>query len=540
MLKRLGLMLFLVLIIGACILFTPTAVPVENIPAAPTAELEATPTKTSATPIMVPTMTLPTSTPAPGFSPHGPFLAFVDNSNQPTQITLFDPIQQSRFVISKPEGDVLRWDSRGLSPDGQFLAYYTGQLDGLTDPSSVPASPQHIELNIMDIADGSIVFQTPLLNKDYPQNFMQAAAELIANPPADFDVLESSSRNDVASTLLKAFLEFIYTNSWSPDGRVLAFASGLEGGSSDVYTYNLDTQAVKRITDGPSEVYEIRWSPDGNWILNSGIYWVGEGMCGMWYLSAANGNGSSAFSIRGAVDSSLVRGCIFSGWVSEHQALAFENENGRGMYNVEILDIDQKTIDLVWPHTFHSFAFDPAAQQVTISTVGEPQKDGTYFQQGTYRVDLATHQAASIAADMDSLTYAGWKSGESIAGIPANYGDVCFLPSGSCSGFPDAGQKQFSALSISAGQRALLFTSDTGMWHIFPDPTGRSITRVYTERVDSVYWSPNPDSNPAEDLALLKSYDPSFPYTLYEPVTDSTIPLPDFTGSFFEGWYWRK
>ncbi|MGA2490389.1 MAG: hypothetical protein ABSF99_09455 [Anaerolineales bacterium] len=538
MLKRLALMACLMLVISSCNESNPTARPSEIVPPTAPATLEPTPTESFATSIVVPTMTLPPGTPPPVFSPHGPFLAFVDDSNQPSRIIFFDPIQQSRFVISKPDGDILQWNISGLSPDGQYLAYYTGHLDSLTDLSAVPALPQHIELNIMRTLDGSIVFRTSLLNKDYPKIFLQAADSIMANPPSDFDVLEYSSREDLASTLQGAFIDDLYIYSWSPDGHVLAFASGLDGTSSDVYTYNMDTGAVTRITDGPSEVYEIRWSPDGNWILNSGIYWVGEGMCGTWYLSAANGSGSSVFSIKGAVDSSTIRGCYFDKWVSDHQALVYESENGRGNYNVEVLDIDQKSIDLVWPHTFQSFAFDPIFQQAYISTEGELLQDNTYFQQGTYQVDVVTHKTVSIAQEIDSLMYLGWVPGETIAGIPFDSFDICFLPSRSCSGFGYSGQKQFSGISVSTSRKNLVFYSDTGLWHVFPDSASKTATRVYTARVDSVTWSPNPDSNLANDLALLDCYIPPF-YYLYNPVTDVTNPL-DFNGSDFGGWYWRK
>ena len=539
MLKRLALMACLMLVIGSCVISNPTTRPLENLPPTALATLEPTPTESVTIPAIPPTTTPPAGTPSPVFSPHGPFLAFGDDSNQLTRIALFDPIQQSRFVISKPDGNILRWNISGLSPDGQYLAYYTGHVDSLTDLSAVPALPQHIELNIMHTLDGSIVFQTSLLNKDYPKIFFQAADSLLSNPPSDFD-MQDISRDGLASALQSAFIDDIYIYSWSPDGHVLAFASGSGGTSSDVYTVNLDTGAVTRITGGPSEVYEIRWSPDGNWILNSGIYWVGEGMCGTWHLSAADGSGSSDFSIQRAVDSSLIRGCYFDKWVSGHQAIVHESENGRGNYNVEVLDINQKMIDLIWPHTFHSFAFDPIAQLAYISTGGELQQNNTYFQQGTYQVDVNTHKTVSIAQDMDSLTYLGWESGETVAGIPFDSTDICFLPSRSCSGFPDAGQKQLSGLSVSPSRKNLVLYSDTGVWHIFPDSDNKSITRIYSDRVDSVIWSPDPDSNPSNDLALFVNVNQTIPYHLYNPITGITNPLSDFSGSYFGGWYWRK
>jgi hypothetical protein len=541
MAKQITILACLILVISSCESSSTTARPLGNIPPTSTSVLEPFQTGPVVIPTVLSTITSPpTLMPPPAFSPHGPFLAFQDDPAQPTKITLFDPIQTGSFVISKPAGDILQWSAGGLSPDGQYLAYYSGHLDTLSDLSAVPAVKQQVELNIMRTVDGSIVFQQSLLNKDYPQNFLQAADSLLANPPAEVASLGYSSRSDFAASLLAAFTDFIYTNSWSPDGHVLAFASGADGPSSDVYTYNLDTGIVTRITDGPSQVYKIIWSPDGNWILNSGIYNVGEGMCGTWYLSAANGSVSSGFSIRGAVDQSGIRGCDFDEWVSDHQALVSEDANGRGIFNLEILDIHQKSIDLIWPHTFHSFAFDPVAQIAYISTAGEQLLGGTYFQQGTYQVEVSTNKTVSIAPDMLSLLYLGWESGETIAGIPQGSTDICFIPSGSCSGFPGTGQKQWSGLSVSANRNSLVLYSDTGLWHIFPESANKSTRRDYSGNVSSVTWSPNPDSNPANDLGMVESNSPTMPFYLYNPLTGLTNPLSYFVGYFFQGWYWRK
>ena len=541
MVKQLTWMACLILVISSCESSSPTAGPFSNISPTSSSTLENIQTGLVATSTVLSAMTPPPNLiPPPVFSPHGPFLAFQDDPTLPAKITLFDPIQTSSFVISRPAGDTLQWGAGGLSPDGQYLAYYSGHLDTLTDLSAVPAVPQQLELNIIRTVDGSIIFQKSLLNKDYPQNFLTAAESIIANPPSDFDVQGYTSRSDLASSLLAAFTDFIYTNSWSPDGHELAFASGSDGTSSDVYTYNLDSGALTRITSGPSEVYKIVWSPDGMWILNSGTYNAGEGMCGTWYLSAANGSGSSGFSVRGAVDHSNIRGCDFDEWVSNHQALVSEDANGRGIFNLEILDIHQKSIDLIWPHNFHSFAFDPFAQQAYISTAGEPQQDATYFQQGTYQVNATTGKTVSIAPDMLSLLYLGWESEETIAGIPQDSTDICFLPSGSCSGFPDSGQKQFSGLSVSANRNTLLLYSDTGIWKIFPESASQLVRRDYSGNVGSVIWSPNPDSSPANDLGLVESNSPTMPFYLYNPLTGHVNPLSDFAGSNFQGWYWRK
>jgi len=54
----------------------------------------------------------------------------------------------------------------------------------------------------------------------------------------------------------------ILTPSWSPDGRAIAF-SALEAGSTDLYLYDLDTNALHRLTNDLFSDLQPAWSPDG-------------------------------------------------------------------------------------------------------------------------------------------------------------------------------------------------------------------------------------------------------------------------------------
>jgi Tol biopolymer transport system component len=55
----------------------------------------------------------------------------------------------------------------------------------------------------------------------------------------------------------------ILNPTWSPDGKYIAF-SALQGGLSDIFLYNLDTEELKKLTDDPfSDLYPA-WSPDGH------------------------------------------------------------------------------------------------------------------------------------------------------------------------------------------------------------------------------------------------------------------------------------
>ena len=57
----------------------------------------------------------------------------------------------------------------------------------------------------------------------------------------------------------------ITSPAWSPDGQFIAF-SGLDGGVSDIYTWDVVTGALTQLTDDKHADLQPTWSPDGSTI----------------------------------------------------------------------------------------------------------------------------------------------------------------------------------------------------------------------------------------------------------------------------------
>ena len=57
----------------------------------------------------------------------------------------------------------------------------------------------------------------------------------------------------------------ITSPAWSPDGQFIAF-SGLSGGVSDIYSWNVSTGALRQLTDDKYADLQPTWSPDGSTI----------------------------------------------------------------------------------------------------------------------------------------------------------------------------------------------------------------------------------------------------------------------------------
>ena len=218
-----GLVLLLLL---SCIIFTPkdsvnpTNTPVPFITVTPQ-PLEPTPTS------------LPAS-----LNVTGPYVLF----SSTTGIWVTNPDGNFLTKISNLNID-LQDLHRAISPNGDRLAL-------------VVSNDQGLDLIEVGIPNGETKLITHLLSITFE--------ELV---------------NDPLST--KAFASYAisgnyYNNiAWQPGtGELLAFVGAINAHTSDLYTYNTQTEKISQLTNGPSNAIDPNWSPDGEYILHYGVSWV--------------------------------------------------------------------------------------------------------------------------------------------------------------------------------------------------------------------------------------------------------------------------
>ena len=179
------------------------------------------------------------------------------------------------------------------------------------------------------------------------------------------------------------------TLQWSPDGETLAFVAALDGPSADLYSYNIKTEVLIRLTDGPNSPLLRGWSPDGKWILHQEISGIHRGLenaisfrtHGIW---AAAADGSS--SVR-APDVKLP--FIYLGWISATEFLALQGVDRHydlDYFGLELYDIDAGSQRLYYAGSVGLHAFDPQSGAIAFVPIRQGLEPRNTLEDGLYLV----------------------------------------------------------------------------------------------------------------------------------------------------------
>jgi WD40 repeat protein len=338
-------------------------------PTQPTVESPATvfPTLTSSP---LPTATelpaTPTLTPEPGLRTNGPYFGYfrhVPGWSDP-QFVLMDADGGGRKIIDLPDEitDTSPISVRYVSPDGKWMAFYTGYA-GRENEKMLSPGTYDLTLNLLDLTTGEKQIITPLLSRDYPNNFVEAVKE----------INDSYIRPE---DLQLAFLAITQAIAWSPDGKYLAFAGQMDGLSSDLYLYDMTTKNIQRLSNDNGELQSILWSPDGKWILHESGFSIDL---------MAEDNISVV-----AVDNSSVRdlgNAWRSSWLNSHEIL--EYHFGIERYQLRLVDVATGKITEIWRGQFDSYEVDPTGNWIAVHALTSaiyPEKELPGFAYGSIQL----------------------------------------------------------------------------------------------------------------------------------------------------------
>lgn len=164
--------------------------------------------------------------------------------------------QERRLILNNKTAlpfanPIERWE---VSPDRRWLSVLT------SEPGEVMPGQQ--TLFVYRLSDVKRIYQQDLLS----EHFLQLGWAVPITGSRPIDVLEGVQQLFTAEK-----------THWSPNSRYLTFASAHESVSSDLYVFDTHTLTSTRLTDGPTQIGDIHWSPDSKWIVHQAVSNFGVG-----------------------------------------------------------------------------------------------------------------------------------------------------------------------------------------------------------------------------------------------------------------------
>ena len=300
----------------------------------------------------LPTQTaIPTATPYPPLQMDGPYLLFGAR-----KFTLMDADGRGKKHFDLPNVGRILWNlDKAVSPDGKWLAYYTGSTE----------EPYDLALNLFNLSDGTSRTISNLIAPGFPENLMPVTKTIY------FTSYDAECANDLdcqSSRVKSAFRQSIETGQaldWSPDGKLLAFAAQIDGPSSDIYLYDVKENSIRRLTDDLENVWLVDWSPDGNKILYENSIPSGAYLSRFLHIADPN--------LRSLQHSKPIDGGAFwfsYGWIDQNSYLIYSGGEGAPPHDLRIINSETQKVKRIWTYSAESFFVDLNQGMIVLSPYG--------------------------------------------------------------------------------------------------------------------------------------------------------------------------
>jgi hypothetical protein len=188
----------------------------------------------------------------------------------------------------------------------------------------------------------------------------------------------------LAPDVYQAILTDRPTMRWSPDGRYLAFIAAMDGPSADLYVYDIQTDRVSRLTDGPNQAVLMEWSSDGRWIVHMEATDFFTGIGGFaWHISpeaiwAASVDGSEVkklYDVEGGLE-------LIMGWRAPSVFVVLRSHGSSPPSDLRSVDINSGRVFSLYAPEAYPIAADGrtgAVAYVAIPMGEGPAEQGLYL-----------------------------------------------------------------------------------------------------------------------------------------------------------------
>ncbi|MDD5370612.1 MAG: hypothetical protein PHQ40_16140 [Anaerolineaceae bacterium] len=322
----------------------------------------------------------PKASPLPSFQPT--LLAFPDDrqgfpvTSSPTHIALAEPTPIERLDSRGPwlalQSATAIWV---FDQDGRHRAEVTleGRLIPSGDHFSEEISPSGNWLAYRVLRDSQQPTSAELDLLHFPDLTTRKIADLGANAPSP----------GILSDDLGATWAGWSGLHWSPNGRYLAFVAELERPYADLYVFDLQTGAIRRLTTTQQAIHPLAWTPDGKALLYAERSHCGGNGCRVDMVGIAFLANATLKTLYHPQDS---HGEYLVGFIDNEHVILYSSDS-LGPVHLRACNLEDLTIESIYVKHFAGVALNPLQHQVIFSLPhGYEQVDPDPLPPGVYRV----------------------------------------------------------------------------------------------------------------------------------------------------------
>ncbi len=369
--------------------------------------------------------------------------------------------------------------------DGLFAVHPDGS--GLTRFYQGPINPPYSRQILAAPSDGYIAYLT---GNNFANTTLRitkfSGTQLDIEIPLTSDESEPGAESMPGDPEVEAVRAMTEGQSlaFSPDGSYLAFMGAIDGPTSDLYLISLKDQQITWLTDGPSQGYQPVWSPDGKYIVHTGVRTFGTGagysMMGVW---AARADGSGVVTL---YDPSKSGSEEIMGWVDTQTFLVHSWDAVCGPKNLRTYNIETKERVVLWPGYFQSITFNPSNAVAVLSYWMEGCNPDT--EKGVYLVPTDGRDPLLVVED--KVTLVTWSQEANLILAMSEFGVLAIDSNGQFINLDRPhGADPFPA--VAPGSKDLAWPGDS----LWIGPLLGSIDNppqeIFTESVYTVTWDPS-------------------------------------------------
>lgn len=267
------------------------------------------------------------------------------------------------------------WDGTGCVSSKETIPFTYSTISGKYLAGLDQTRNQIPQVMILELPSFRIVRKIPVITEQI-QNDIVKTPNPNASETADQSVVKEQSLD------------------WSPDRRYLAFIAALDQANTDLYVYDLQADAIQRVTTEPESVSLMGWSPDSQSLVYfsanyySTMAWAS--IKNAYYVNITDKKVIKLYDYPQNQENKLGRFYEnIAGWTSSHTFIVLTAVNQDAPRFIREVDIQTTTIRTLYPGFFLGLGLDAASQTIylNIGKLNNSNKNPDH-EDGIYLLDI--------------------------------------------------------------------------------------------------------------------------------------------------------